>query len=406
MSRLSRIAAVLVLAALPITLTSTSAAARTGSAVDVALEWYDASALTVKLGGASAAATNSRVWAIGWSAATRALVRQPLAPAAYQQAALASAVHAALLDFAPPGKPQLDAVLAGTLARIPDGDAKERGIAAGKAATAALLAERAGDGLDPASIDAAYHPQPPAPGVWQPTPPANARGIQYGLRNAKPFLLASGSQFRPTPDALDSERYLRDMEEVRVYGAADSTARTPEQTAVAQFWATTPLPIFTQLLRGALEQKASWPLAARAGLVAAFHVASVDTQIATSDAKYAHVRWRPVTALRAAGYTGWTPLHETPPHPDYVSGHAAYAGAAEQILTALTGPRPARPITASSAVAPGADRTYSSWRQFTQENLDARVWSGIHTRNADDAGAQLGRRVALNSLLHLPGLLF
>ncbi|MFI6907173.1 vanadium-dependent haloperoxidase [Nonomuraea sp. NPDC050394] len=406
MSRLSRIAAVLVLAVLPITLTSTSAAARTTSAVDVALEWYDASALTVRLGGASAAATNSRVWAIGWTAATRALVRQPLAPAAYQQAALASAVHAALLDFAPPGKPQLDAVLAGTLARIPDGQAKERGIAAGKAATAALLAERAGDGLDPASVDAAYHPQPVAPGIWQPTPPAHAPGIQYGLRRAKPFLLTGGSQFRPTPDPLGSERYLRDMEEVRVYGSADSTARTPEQTAVAQFWATTPLPIFTQVLRGALEQKASWPLAARAGLVAAFHVASVDTQIATADAKYAHVRWRPVTALRAAGHTGWTPLHETPPHPDYVSGHAAYAGAAEQVLTALTGPRPARPITASSVVAPGADRTYTSWRQFTQENLDARVWSGIHTRNADDAGAHLGRRVALHSLLHLPGLLF
>ncbi|MFI6505481.1 vanadium-dependent haloperoxidase [Nonomuraea typhae] len=405
MSRLSRIAAVLVLAVLPTTLTAPPASARTAAAVDVALEWYDASALTVRLGGAPAAVTNSRVWAIGWTAATRALLREPLADAAYQEAALASAVHAALLDFAPPGKPQLDAVLAGTLARIPDGPAKDRGLAAGKAETAALLAARTGDGLDPASVNAPYHPQPPAPGVWQPTPPRNEPAIQYGLRNARPFLLPSGAQYRPTPDPLDSAAYRRDLEEVRVYGAADSAVRTAGQTAVAQFWATTPLPIFTQILRGVLAQRATWPAAARAGLVAAFHVASVDTQIAVADAKYAHVRWRPVTALRAEGHSAWTPLHDTPPHPDYVSGHAAIAASAEQVLTALTGPRPRRPITVSSPAAPGADRTYTSWRQFTQENLDARVWSGIHTRDADDDGARLGRRVTLNALLRLPALL-
>jgi hypothetical protein len=43
-------------------------------------------------------------------------------------------------------------------------------------------------------------------------------------------------------------------------------------------------------------------------------------------------------------------------------------------------------------------RTYTGWHQLTTENVDARVWSGIHTRTADTAGVTLGRQVAANAL--------
>jgi hypothetical protein len=43
-------------------------------------------------------------------------------------------------------------------------------------------------------------------------------------------------------------------------------------------------------------------------------------------------------------------------------------------------------------------RTYTAWSRLSQENADARVYSGIHTRSADEAGLVLGERVATHAL--------
>ncbi|NXY97649.1 phosphatase PAP2 family protein, partial [Streptomyces sp. BR123] len=93
------------------------------------------------------------------------------------------------------------------------------------------------------------------------------------------------------------------------------------------------------------------------------------------------------------------PLHQTPAHPDYPSGHTTYAGASEVILDALTGARTA-PFTLTSQTAPGVRRTYTGWAELTRENVDARVFSGIHSRSADEAGVVLGKTVALHALRH------
>ncbi|TQE32298.1 phosphatase PAP2 family protein, partial [Streptomyces ipomoeae] len=107
-------------------------------------------------------------------------------------------------------------------------------------------------------------------------------------------------------------------------------------------------------------------------------------------------RWRPVTAIRTGTIDpdpGWTPLHTTPAHPDYPSGHNTYSGAAQTVLSALVGPRTA-PFDLTSPTAPGVTRTYTTWKQLSDENVDARVFSGIHTRSADEAGITLGKNVA------------
>ncbi|WP_157253661.1 vanadium-dependent haloperoxidase [Nonomuraea typhae] len=364
----------------------------------VALRWYDVTAETVAAAGASTQATNSRTWAISWLAAARALHR-PAAGAAtrragYADAALASAVHTALTALAPSRVTELDAALADTLNAIPDGPGESSGVAAGQREARALLAERQNDGLDPASINAPFPAPAPAPGVWQPTPPAYTPATQSGSRAARPFLLQRADQFRPgPPPELGSPPYEKDLAEVRAYGSQDSTVRTQAQTDTAQFWLGSSLTLYTGVLRAGVEQ-ARRP----AELVALFHVALVDTQIATSDAKYAYLRWRPVTALRAGGAPDWTPLHTTPAHPDYPSGHNTYSGAAEGVLTALLGPRARRPYTITSPTQPGASRTYGDWSTPTRENVDARVWSGIHTRTADLAGVRLGKQVGVNAV--------
>ncbi|MGN9907441.1 vanadium-dependent haloperoxidase [Phytohabitans sp. LJ34] len=377
-----------------------AAPAAAASTVDVAVEWYDVTAATVATG-TRPQVTSSRAWAISWLAAARAVRTAPAGTLRhYQDAALASAVHTALTTLIPEGTAALDAALRTTLDRIPDGRAKERATAAGQAQARSLLAQRAGDRLDPASVNPPYATPDPAPGVWQPTPPSFTAAQQTGARFATPFLLDRADLYRPEPPpALDSQRYRADLAEVRAYGAADSAVRTPRQTDTATFWLGSSLTLYTGVLRAALAQSTR-PVAWRAGLVAIFHVALVDTQIATSDTKYAYLRWRPVTAIRTGADRDpqWTPLHPTPAHPDYPSGHNTYSGAAEQVLTALVGPRAREPYTLTSPSQPGATRTYTDWRRPTEENIDARVWSGIHTRTADEVGVRLGRDVAAHTV--------
>ncbi|WP_030200126.1 vanadium-dependent haloperoxidase [Streptomyces sp. NRRL S-87] len=370
----------------------------------VVTRWYDVTAETVAAAGAPTQITNSRTWAISWIAAARAAGEAPAGRgrAAFQDAAVASAVHDALRALAPSQASRLDSALAATLKGVPDGRAERAGVAAGARQARRALAARQGDGLDPASVNASFPVPPAAPGVWQPTPAGYAPAQQYGNRLAKPFLLDSPSEYRlGPPPALGSRRYRADLAEVRAYGAKESTVRTARQTGIATFWYGGSLPLFTGPLRVAVT-RSSAPAAERAALVALFHAALVDTQIATSDSKYTYLRWRPVTALRTGSIgtdPSWTPLHETPAHPDYPSGHATYAGAAETILTALTGARTA-PFRLTSPTAPGVTRTYTAWHQLTRENVDARVWSGIHSRSADEAGVRLGAAVARHALRH------
>jgi hypothetical protein len=372
---------------------------------DTALEWYDTTVATIQADGAPTQITNNRTWAIGWLAAARAVRHAPPGPQQkdYQDAALAASVHDALVTLVPSQGSQLHAALDRTLSRIPNGPAKDQGVTAGRDEARAALESRAGDGLDPESVNAPFPTPQPAPGVWQPTPPQFSPAKQAGNRNARPFLLERAEQFRPgPPPEVGSERYRADLGEVRAYGAAHSPVRTPQQTETATFWLGSSLITYNGVLRAALEQS-DRPLGARIELVAIFHAILVDTQIATSDTKYAYVSWRPVTAIRSGDPStpadpNWEPLHETPAHPDYVSGHNTYSGAAEEVLTELTGSDTAEPFTLTSTTAPGVSRTYTKWRQLTEEDTDARVWSGIHTRTADKVGVELGRDVAEHGL--------
>jgi hypothetical protein len=395
--------------------TASSASAQSDPTAAV-LHWFDATDAAVTAAPASTQVTNSRTWAIAWLAAARAVRRVPhgLNASHYREAALAAAVHRALYALAPSQTAALDAALEEALAPIPEGRAKRKGVAAGVERADALLNDRVGDGLDPASVSPAYTPPAAAPGVWQPTPPAFGPAQQAGTRFAVPFALDSADQFRlDPPPAIGTPQYRADLEEVKAYGALNGSARTQEQTDTAQFWLGSSFTLYNPVLRAALEHHIG-SLRDQVELVALFHVASVDTQIATSDSKYAHAWWRPVTAIAGEVEDGdpaterdpsWAPLHATPSHPDYPSGHNTYSGSAEEVLTQLVGDGPGAAFTIPSPTAPGVTRTYTTWHPLTTENVDARVWSGIHSRSADLAGVELSRAVAAHVLSRASALL-
>jgi hypothetical protein len=361
----------------------------------LALEWFDLTGQTVAAAAFPEPITQSRTWAVSWIAADRAV--RDGSGLRFQAAAFATALHDTLVAQVPSRQSQLDTALSSTLSGIPSGWDKNHGVAAGQYEASQILAQRAGDGLDTASVDIPYTPPPPAPGIWQPTPPTFGPAVRAGQKDGRSFLLASNDQFRPgPPPALNSAKFLNALDEIRAYGQDTSSVRTPAQTDTANFIYQDSYALYGQALRAVLADT-HHSLAWDAKAVAAFHVITVDTQIAIFDAKYVYTFWRPVTAIRTGSVDpdpSWTPLWPTPRHPEYPSGHAGYAGAAEGVLTALTGPWTPAPIPVTSTTAPGSVHTYTRWSQITQETIDGRVWEGVHYRFSDETAAKVGEQVA------------
>jgi PAP2 superfamily len=389
-------------------LTGAAPAAAGPAPADTVLEWYDVTAGTIGVITGPQQVTSSRSWAIGWIAAWRVVSTVDEESAA--GAALAAAVHEALSTLAPDRAADLDTALAATLARLGDSPRVRAAVRAGRDAARTVLAERAGDGLDFASVNRPFTPPPAGPGVWQPTPPAFGPAVQAGQGDGRPFLLHDVHAYDPgPPPALTSPGYARDLAESHTVGAVDSATRTAGQTDIARFWAQTSLNGYTGALRTVLAPGGSHSArqhpARRIALVALFHAITIDAQITTYAAKYRYLRWRPVTAIRTGTQDpdpAWTPLITTPAHPEYPSGHTTYAGAAQTVLTELAGP-PRTAIDLTSPVAAGVTLRYTGWDQLTRDNIDARVWSGIHFRHTDHVGAAVGRRVALAGLSRWSG---
>jgi PAP2 superfamily len=366
------------------------------------LDWYDITNQTVTAAAWPEPVTASRAWAVSWLAAARAVEEN--GNPAFETAAFAQALHDTLAAQVPSQGAALDSDLATTLGTVPDGWAKSAGIAAGAQQAAAVLAQRSGDGLDTASLDIPFTPPSTDPGVWQPTPPNFTPGTRAGEGNARSFLLLRNDQFDPgPPPALNSSTYRQGLEEVRAYGSATSTVRTPEQTDVALFWFPALNAPFEQVLRAVLTDTHN-SLAWQTRFVAAFQVVTTDAQIADYNGKYKYVFWRPVTAIQNDAVDpdpSWTPLSITPTYPDWPSGHGGYVGAAQAVLTAFLGPDAPAPIPLTSTNDPGVTRTYTDWATITQEVIDARVWEGVHFRFSDVAGAKLGLEVGGWDLAHL-----
>jgi vanadium-dependent haloperoxidase-like protein len=211
------------------------------------------------------------------------------------------------------------------------------------------------------------------------------------------------ARFRPgPPPGPGTAAYRRDLREIHIYGAVDSTVRTAEQTEVATFMQTAPPSFFHPAVRAAMREL-SGSLQRQAEMAAIVRLAFMDAMIVVWDSKYHYVSWRPITAIRQADADGdpatvgdpsWTPLLATPPHPEYLSGHSGLMGAVVTALSAYTGAGPGGSFTLTNPVMPGVTRTYETWQQMNTEMIDARVWVGFHFRTTDEVSAVVGARVA------------
>jgi hypothetical protein len=336
-------------------------------------------------------------------------------PKASAGAAAATAAFRVLHTLFPSGA--LQTAYGGSLAGIPNGAAKNQGIEVGEIAAAAMLAE----GHDVRTVIGCTFGSGLA-GVWEPLAgPGGAPACDPTpwVRNAKPFVVESASQFRTAgPYPLDSAAYAADFNEVKVLGVWNSVFRTFAQTHAAAFWQTNPAANYNAIARRFVDQL-SLDVSDSARLFALLDLSSADALINTWNDKYFWNFWRPITAIRKAAIDGnpatlqdatWKPLFDPsvtdptiigvgpptlltgPPYPEHPSGATAYASASMQAFAAFFG-TDKMTFYATSSRFPGEQRVFHRFSDLTNEVVDARVWAGIHFRNADVQAANLGREV-------------
>jgi membrane-associated phospholipid phosphatase len=378
---------------------------------DIVIDWNNVAldAIRADLTPPPIAARNLAIVQLSVLDAVKAAKSRPARAAAAAQAA-----HDALVALYPAQAATsdlFDSGLASSLLGVADGPAKDNGEALGKQAAARELANRANDGAN------AVVPYTPGTGPqdWQPTPPAFAPALLPNWPAVKPFALKSGNQFRPAgPPAVDSAAFADAFNQVKALGAKTGSARTADQTQIAQFWAdgggtATPPGHWNQIAQ-VLAESHHDSLRADARLFALLDVALADAGIAAWDAKYAYNYVRPVTAIQNAATDGnpstdanaaWAPLLVTPPFPSYVSGHSTFSGAAASVLAAFfRGDR--QHLTITSEGLPGVTRSFKSLQAAAEEAGMSRIYGGIHYGFDNADGLKLGRQVGAYVMRHGP----
>ncbi|MCY7350356.1 MAG: vanadium-dependent haloperoxidase [Cytophagaceae bacterium] len=246
-------------------------------------------------------------------------------------------------------------------------------------------------------------------GTWVPTPPAYMDAVEPLWRNIRPFTLDSAAQFMPIrPPAFSLVKdslFYREMLEVYEVGKN----LTDEQSEIANFWDCNPFKMNVQghamfatkkmspgghwmSIVGIASRKAKSDFAHTVEAYTLTSLALFDGFIACWDEKYRSVQIRPETVINASLDKDWQPLLQTPPFPEYTSGHSVISTAASLALTQLFGKNFS--FDDSSEVSYGLPvRKFPSFQAAAQEAAISRFYGGIHYRSAIEEGAKQGQKV-------------
>jgi hypothetical protein len=316
---------------------------------------------------------------------------------ASQDAAAAAAAHRILVHYFPAQQLSLDAQFAATLAGIPDTVTNiAAGVAIGAASAQALIAARANDGL---FANVPYSP-PVGPGFYQRTPPAFAAPLTPWLGQMVPFTMTSAAQFFPDegPTPLDSQEWVNDYNETKTLGALNSTVRTPQQTEIGLFWTEHTGQQYARAFQKlATDRGLSTSDTAR--LMAMLWAGYADAGIGCWNAKFTFSFWRPVTAIRAGGGNpaltadpNWSPLANTPAHPEYPAAHGCATGVVATVLEEFFG-TPNLTFSVDSKVT-NTTHYFTRTTDLLDEVEQARIYAGFHYHHSVIQGKVLGTKVA------------
>ena len=259
---------------------------------------------------------------------------------------------------------------------------------------------------------------------WQPTPPAYMEGIEPHWNKIRPFVIDSAAQFKPVPPpafSLDkASPFYKELQEV--YDISESITEKgdeAEEIAIAQFWDCNP---YISVNRGHLmfatkkitpgahwigiskiaSRKADYDVMQTMHTYTKTSLAIADAFISCWDEKYRSNLVRPETLINEHINDAWEPILQTPPFPEYVSGHSVVSGAASEALTSIFGDNFA--FDDDTELPYGLPiRSFPSFRKAADEAAVSRLYGGIHYRAAIDNGLVQGRQLGqfLNKKLAL-----
>lgn len=246
-------------------------------------------------------------------------------------------------------------------------------------------------------------------GKWIPTPPAYMAAIEPYWSKIRPVTLDSAQQFRPPaapPFSMDTGSLFY-HQAYEVYQAVNQL--TADQRAIANFWDCNPFAVTMEGHLGYAVKKISpgghWinivttvSRQQHRGLMetsAAYTITSIaifDAFISCWDEKYRSNVIRPETYIDAYVDESWRPVLQTPPFPEYTSGHSIVSAVAATVLTSYFGDHCA--FTDDTEVEFGLPRRhYESFLQAADEAAISRFYGGIHYHAAIQAGNVSGREL-------------
>ncbi len=285
-------------------------------------------------------------------------------------------------------------------ARQVEADVIERSLAFGESVGEAILTWASYDRYE-ATRDLPYElPAGDDPSLWVPTTPGTepvephwGRLRPFSLYYADTCAVPLRMSFSTEPD---STFYQQALEVVEV-----SQQLTPEQKDIVRFWVDSPASSGTPaghwvLIQSQLAEVLGLKLDMTAMMYALTNVAMADAFISCWSLKYQQPLLRPVTYIQRYIDPGWTSLVETPPFPEYPSGHSVVSAAAAEVLTTMFG---TVAFTDRSGRMHGfSDRSYTSVEAAAYEAALSRLYGGIHYRVGMENGLRQGQCVGQNVL--------
>jgi hypothetical protein len=249
-----------------------------------------------------------------------------------------------------------------------------------------------------------------APGKWRPTAPDYMDGVEYCWGTMKTFAIDSSGQFPLTPPPSFSEdknsAYMKEADEV--YNTSKNL--TNEQLAIAKFWDDNPFVVehagHMTFANKKITPGGHWigitTIACKkthansvktAQAYALTSVAMYDAFICCWNEKYKTNYIRPITVINQKIDNQWLPLLQTPPFPEYPSGHSTITRSAAVMLTKLFGDNISFQDTSDLHYI-GMQRHFNSFVEAANEASISRFYGGIHYLNSVNRGADEGLAVS------------
>ena len=289
-----------------------------------------------------------------------------------------------------------------------DEEAYNRSLAFGDSVSKVILKRASADGYFKSRGKSKYLGSNQT-GKWRPTPPDYLDGVEWCWNTMQTMVMDSASQFRPSPPPAfsvdQSSFYYKNLKEV--YDINKNL--TQEQKDIARYWDDNPLVIehsghmmfgnkkitpgghwmgitsIASRLSGADEVKTAKAYALTA-------LALYEAFISCWDEKYRSSFIRPVSAINESIDHMWMPFLQTPPFPEYTSGHSVISACSAIVLTSVFGNNFAFQDTSDLRYI-GMQRHFNSFSEAAAEVSVSRIYGGIHYRFTADTSAAQGKRL-------------